>query len=641
MKRISIFAFLAVMTLAVIGLAGGAHNPILILGNSDFTVDNGVVGGTGTADDPYIISGWEINVPKDAKYGIKIENTSAHFILRGVIIRGAAAADGAAIRLGFISSGRLEQCLITDSRNGIEISSSTGLTLTGNVLAVQGIGLRITGESADEYNLAIDQTNELNNKPIRYFYGEDGKTVTGIKSNNLYFASCKNMTITDNQITNGDGIQLAFVNDSLISGNEVYRTSPVPTEHGISLYRSDNNTVTNNVLQNNRFAGMYVWLSSHNKLTNNQFLANDSGLILAASDDNKVYNNMAFANPVGIEVRAGSTGNDIARNIITHANTKYGIVLDQATHNTVEANAITDAETGIRLAAQGDNNTIVSNTIVKAAYALSITGSNNEIKGNLIAQNTRGVLFPETYGKVIVRGNSIHDNVFSDNSNHIYLNNDSNSNQIYLNTFLGGGTSLVEDYGKNTWTVNGKGNYWGDYQGTDANGDGIGDAPVFIYPAAVADSAPIISLAQANDNLGVLSTLPVDDLVITLSDGSKITLPVLRADAANARFVGFRGFPAALLKGYPGILFSFSDEATRRFTMETVPFALDIAFFDAKGAFVGAMGMDAQSKDLYTAKAPFQYALELQTGKVAKLGITDGAKLVDPAPAQEATGGKN
>ena len=558
-----------------------------------------------------------------------------------MIIRGANAADGAAIRLGFVSGGRLEKCLISGSRNGIEISSSTDLTLTGNVMYVQGIGLRITGESADEYNLAIDQTNELNNKPTRYFYGEDGKTVTGIKSNNLYFAACKNMTITNNNITNGDGIHLAFVTDSVVSGNEVYRTSPVLTEHGIYLYHSDNNTVTNNVLQNNRFAGMYVWLSSHNKLSNNQFLANDSGLILAASDDNQVYDNMAFANPVGIEVRAGSTKNDIARNIVTHANTKYGIVLDQAAENTVEANAITDAETGIRLAPQGNNNKVVSNTIVKAAYAISVSGSNNEIEKNLIAQNTRGILFPETYGKVIVRGNSIHDNVFSDNSNHIYLNNDSHSNRIYLNTFLGGGTSLVEDYGKNTWTVDGKGNYWGDYQGADANGDGIGDDPVLIYPAAVADSAPILSLAQATENLGVLSTLPIDDLVIALSDGSKITLPVLRANEGNSRFVGFRGYPAALINSAPGILFSFTDQATRRFTMETVPFGLDIAFFDAKGAFVGSMKMDAQSKDLYTAKSAFQYALELQTGKVADLGIGNGATLVAPAQAKDPSGGNN
>jgi len=38
--------------------ASGSHDPISILGNSDFTVENGVVAGSGTTEDPYIIAGW-------------------------------------------------------------------------------------------------------------------------------------------------------------------------------------------------------------------------------------------------------------------------------------------------------------------------------------------------------------------------------------------------------------------------------------------------------------------------------------------------------------------------------------------------------------------------------------------------------
>ncbi len=630
MKRISPLVFFCLIALALVTYAGGSRDPITILGNADFNSDNGVVGGIGTADDPYVITGWEINVCQDVDYAVKIENTTASFILRGIIIRGATSADGAAIRLGFVSGAVIESCLISDSRNGIEIASSTDVSLKGNVLYVQGIGLKITGETAQEYNLAIDETNTLNDNPISYIYGKEGQTITGISSNNLYLAACNNMTVTDNTIINGDGIQLAFVKDSVISGNEVYRTSPVLTEHGIRMYQSNNNRVTDNVLQNNRFAGVYMWLSSNNKLDNNQLLANDSGLIIAASDNNKVTGNTAFANLTAIELVAGSTENIVSGNIITHANTKYGIVLEQAAANLLEANAITDAETGIRLAENGSNNRVISNTIVNAAYGLSISGSNNDIQKNLISQNTRAILFPETYGKTTPRGNSIHNNVFSDNSNHIYLNNDSHSNQIYLNTFLGGARMLVEDYGKNTWTVNGQGNYWQDYQGEDADGDGIGDEPVSIYPAAVADKAPIISLDFAYDNLGILSTLEIDELVIDLSNGTHITLPTFCANEANARFVGFRGFPSALIDGAPGILFSYGDEATRRFTMATVPFELDIVFFDASGIFAGSMSMEAHSEDLYTAKSAFQYALELQAGTVDELGISQGAQITVP-----------
>jgi parallel beta-helix repeat protein len=635
MKRILLLVLLSLVAIATAALASGTHAPILILGNSDFTSSNGVVGGTGGPDDPYIISGWEINVNQDVNYAVKIENTTANFILRGIMIRGATASDGAAIHLGFVSGAAVESCLISDSRNGIEIASSTDVTLTGNVLYIQGIGLRVTGETAQEYNLEIDETNELNNNPIRYIYGKDGDTISGISSNNLYLAACTNMTVTNNNIVNGDGIQLAFVDDSIICNNEVYRTSPVLTEHGIRMYRSDNNSVTDNVLQNNRLAGLYMWLSSNNQIVNNQLLANDTGLIIAASDGNQISANTAFANLTAIELRAGSTENTVSANIITHANTKYGVLLDQATHNLLEANAITDAETGIRLDENGNNNRVVSNTIVNAAYALSISGSNNDIHKNLISRNTRAIIFPETYGKVTVRGNAIHDNVFSDNSNHIYLNNDSHSNTVYANTFLGGARMLVEDYGKNTWTVNGQGNYWHDYQGEDANGDGIGDEPVFIYPAAVSDKAPITSLERAYNNLGILSTLKVDGLVLSLSDGTDVTLPALYADTASSRFVGFRGYPPALIDKAPGILFYYDDEATRRFTMATVPFELDIIFFDASGMFAGSMTMEAHSEDLYTAKSAFKYALELQAGKASELGIGEGSQLSAPLRGEE------
>jgi hypothetical protein len=128
------------------------------------------------------------------------------------------------------------------------------VVLSGNAIYVMGHGLNVVGESAAEYDHMIDESNILNDYPIRYLYGKDGETVSGIRSSNLYVVASRHMTITDNEIVNGDGIQLAFVDDSLISGNEVYRTTPIPTDHGISLYRSNGNTVKENLLKNNRYA---------------------------------------------------------------------------------------------------------------------------------------------------------------------------------------------------------------------------------------------------------------------------------------------------------------------------------------------------------------------------------------------------
>ncbi|MEN3009655.1 MAG: hypothetical protein ABDI20_01510 [Candidatus Bipolaricaulaceae bacterium] len=41
---------------------GTERGPIVILSDQDFTAENGVVAGTGTPTDPYLLVGWTIRV---------------------------------------------------------------------------------------------------------------------------------------------------------------------------------------------------------------------------------------------------------------------------------------------------------------------------------------------------------------------------------------------------------------------------------------------------------------------------------------------------------------------------------------------------------------------------------------------------
>src|SRR2546426_2686626 len=59
------------------------HAPIFIDGNDGFTADNGITGGTGTSDDPYVINGWTIQAQS---YGIEIANTTAYLTITNVTI---------------------------------------------------------------------------------------------------------------------------------------------------------------------------------------------------------------------------------------------------------------------------------------------------------------------------------------------------------------------------------------------------------------------------------------------------------------------------------------------------------------------------------------------------------------------------
>jgi parallel beta-helix repeat protein len=578
-----------------------------------------------------LIAGVEVTAAPADAYGVRIENTHAAFVLRGVMVQGATDLTGAAVRIAFSSRGRLEACTISGSVNGFEIVSSTGIVVRNCVLYVTGLGLRVSGESAEQYSHDIDESSLLNNKEIRYYYGLDGQTISGLTTTHLTIAGSRNVTVTGNSVVNGDGLRLAFVTGSTVSTNSVYRTSPTYTEHGIFLLQSSDNVVADNSLRNNRLAGVQLTLSSRNVLRGNQFLANDSGIRLVASDENQVVSNVLLANVSGILLSGGSSGNSVAENVIYHENTKQGITLELADGNRIERNGLTDCEVGITLGEEATGNVVEGNTIVNGSYGISLYGSYNWIDKNLVAQQARGIICPETFTRSVTRGNEIRANVFTDNNQHIYMNLDSTANRIGENAFLGDATALVADQGQaNVWTINGVGNYWGNAPVMDSNGDGVGESAITVYPSLAPDGAPLASWSPVGAGLGILGGLESGTVTITNASGGSFQLGVLVADSGIERWAGFRGFPASFAERFPGVLFRFDSETEAKFTMLTVLYDLDIAFFAADGTFAGGATMTANSDKLYTASSAFLYALELPAGSLATLGIADEARLLIP-----------
>ncbi|MCK5246013.1 right-handed parallel beta-helix repeat-containing protein, partial [Candidatus Bipolaricaulota bacterium] len=377
----------------------GTRGPILVLGNADFTSDNGVVGGTGTENDPYIIAGWEIIVPAGEQYGVRIENVTAQFVLRGLIIRDATENSGSGIRIGFASGGAIEGCSISSSLHGIDIISSTDISMDNCVVQVSGRGFRVVGESEDQYRHAIADTNLYNNNPIYYFYGLENDTISDLRGGHLTVAGSRNVTISNNEIVNGDGLLLAFVEDSTITLNVVHRTANVITDYGIHLYESHNNEVMENGIKNNRLAGLQLTLSNSNTIVNNEIYVNDTGIRLLASDDNEAFGNLIISNATGILALGGASGNRIYENLVidNQGNMAQGIVLETSMSNEVQRNLIFDSENGIMLEAQAFGNSVTDNTVVSCGYGLYVSGTNNTIEGNLLSQHAQGILFPETF----------------------------------------------------------------------------------------------------------------------------------------------------------------------------------------------------------------------------------------------------
>jgi parallel beta-helix repeat protein len=614
----------------------GTRGPISILGNADFTSENGVVGGTGTVDDPYVIAGWEITVPSGEYYGVRIENVTAQFVLRGLIIQNATDFNGAGIRIGFASGGAIEGCSVSNSMHGIEVVSSTDLSIDNCILYVSGRGLRVVGESQEQYRHEISMSNLYNNAPIYYFYGLDGDTISELRGGHLTVAGSRNVTVTNNEIVNGDGMTFAFVEDSTITLNLSHRTANVITDHGILLYESHNNQVIGNGIKNNRLAGIQLTLSNSNTISDNKILVNDMGIRVLASDDNEILSNLIYGNVSGVMLLGGSTGNLVSANTVSdeNGNMTQGIAMEAAFSNTIQHNLVYGSEIGLMFEAQASGNTAADNTVVSGGYGVYMSGSNNIIERNLLSQYSRAILFRETFGSSITQGNTFRGNVLADNGNHVYTNLDSSGNTFTENVFLNEGQTMVADQGTgNVWTQNGVGNFWGFNAVVDADGDGIGDNPVSVYPADVDDIAPIAMIDARDLGLGIVGTLDLGTTTIETDDGNSIQVAAYVADESHERNTGFRGFPSELIVGFPGILFVFDtemDEKNSGFTMLTVPFDLDIVFFNAAGEWVGSTTMTAQATALYTAGAPYQYALELPSGSLAELGIGPGSMLELP-----------
>jgi len=123
-----------------------------------------------------------------------------------------------------------------------------------------------------------------------------------------------------------------------------------------------------------------------------------------------------------------------------------------------------------------ENNIVTGNAITNSIVGVLLSGSNNRITGNLVSNNTQGVFFGWTETGAIPEGIEISHNSFASNVQHL-------------------SGCLCEEYnfteGIHTWDDGKQGNFWSDYNGTDANGDGIGDTRYEIDPLNV-DRYPLM-----------------------------------------------------------------------------------------------------------------------------------------------------
>jgi hypothetical protein len=188
----------------------------------------------------------------------------------------------------------------------------------------------------------------------------------------------------------------------------------------------------------------------------------------------------------GIELANFTSGNVTIKNL-NILGFNIGVCL-YTTHNTVEGTKILDSDMGILLA-----------------------DSPNTIVGNHIENNIEGIFMgplPDTHETVY---NVLYHNSFVNNTRQVY---DCECTDPHTIQHL------------NIWDNGSEGNYWSNYNGTDADEDGIGDTS---YPVSSddVDMHPLMHPLTVNKNNGFLGTTISTELGLAFIAGAVIVIAAI------------------------------------------------------------------------------------------------------------------
>lgn len=344
---------------------------------------SGVRSGDGSADNPYVISGWNVS-------GIIIQDTDAHVIIRnntihpapevstpsdptgrfGALPEDVELAEGA-VDLEDADNVQVRSNRFPGEQIGIQASHADGLTIAGNrferptgaILALQSEDVRIEehtfrprdANASDLPPILADRVQDLTVEGNRFEGGSIGLAVNG----------SKDVQLTDNAFVD---VEIGtFLNATLGTDAEQNRF----TRNVVSLVHLGEGTVT---------------------LERNEFTRPIFGVLVDGDALTVAFDNTFEEALIGMVALHEAHGIALQN---TFAGTSLAIAVDDAPGWVLASNTIQKAIIGIL--SSGEEARIVSNRIDASAYGLVIGGERSEIRSNRIDAGLVGAYLFESH----------------------------------------------------------------------------------------------------------------------------------------------------------------------------------------------------------------------------------------------------
>ncbi len=383
--------------------------------------------------------------------------------------------------------------------SGIYLSSSNNNEISGNTMIECGLYIQGNLYELNSYN--ITATNKVNGRVLYYYVNKSYlRTDNFTNAGQVILINCNNSLISGLNVSHGsNGISLFYGNNNSISGNN----ASFCNDYGIYMYSINNTKIWgNNASYSNDF-GIYLSCSYQASVNNNTIAGNDvrystCGIYLSYGKNNTIAgNNASFNIDYGIYI-VFSNNNTIVGNNASYSN--YGIFVYGCNNNTIEENNASYSKYGI-FVFYSNNNTISNNIIIGTpdldddqtiGIDLNTQSKNNQIVNNELKRNGIGILLEDSCNNNSFYTNRIIDNkkygvsisnLFTESQSNLFVEN------IFNNPF---GINAIDNCSYNLWNDQTQGNWWHDYNGADANDNGIGDTPYSISGTGNArDNKPI------------------------------------------------------------------------------------------------------------------------------------------------------